>query len=107
MLCLKICSFVSRPVAAEVAAHAVEVTTLTAGRTFSEAFGCGRPEGGLVGADGTIDVSAGTTSLFPVRTALRPAPAADVFAMDCIDAIDREFFSSRASAVAIGRVNGR
>ena len=27
--------------------------------------------------------------------------------MDCIDAIDREFFSSRASAVVIGRVNAR
>ena len=80
---------------------------LPAMQTFSEAFGCGRPEGGPVGADGTIDVSARTTSLFPVRTAFRPAPTATVFAMDCIDAIDREFFSSRASAVVIGRVNRR
>ena len=64
---------------------------LPAMQTFSEAFGCGRPEGGSVGADGTIEVSTSTPSLCPVRTALRPAPTACVFGVDFIDAIDRDF----------------
>ena len=58
-------------------------------QTFSEAFGCGRPEGGPSGTDGTIEVVAN-----PLRAALRPAPPANVVPVDFLEflgAIVNEF----------------
>ena len=73
-----------------VAAHVAEIlpAALPTVQTFSEAVGCGRPDRGRFGTDGTIGW----------RAALRPAPTAGVLGVDCLDDICNDF--SRASAIA-------
>ena len=75
-----------------VAAHVAEIepAALPTVQTFSEAVGCGRPDRGAFGTDGTIGW----------RAALRPAPTAGVLGVDCLDDICNDF--SRASAVCGG-----